>query len=263
MNQPVRLAQLSRTEVADLADEAVLVLPIGATEQHGPHLPLGTDFLIVSELVEQALTAASTTRPVVLAPTIPYGHSEHHVSAGGAGSMRPQTLHLLLTDLISSFVRTGFRRIMIINGHGGNDTAIRTVVAQAGCDHPGVFAALSYWHEAGTTPDGEIITEHKPGHAGQFEASLLMALRPDVLPADRDIATGEPPAQMISGEDIGGGATVVRSSDWVTSGGWTDDPAGASPELGAPYRDHLVQRVASSITRFCELSAPRPPGTAH
>ncbi|MGH8880090.1 MAG: creatininase family protein, partial [Stackebrandtia sp.] len=173
----LRLAAIDRGRVARLAPEAVLVVPIGAIEQHGPSLPLGTDAALAESVAEAGIAAASTSRPLVLAPTIPYGNSEHHLFAC-AGSVSSATLLLMLADLIDSFVRSGFRRIFVLNGHGGNDECVHLAVKDAVNRHPVVLGAASYWTLA---PEGGFPAGTVPGHAGAFEASLLMAARGDLL----------------------------------------------------------------------------------
>ncbi|HZE40635.1 MAG TPA: creatininase family protein, partial [Stackebrandtia sp.] len=167
----VRLAAVDRREVARLAPEAVMVLPIGAIEQHGPALPLGTDAAMAESVAEAGIAASTTPRPIILAPTVPYGNSAHHLFAC-AGSVSSRTLALMLGDLIDSFARSGFRRVFILNGHGGNDECVHLAVKDAINRHDVVLGAASYWTLA---PEGPFPAGRVPGHAGAFEASLLMA----------------------------------------------------------------------------------------
>lgn len=245
-------AQLNRTEIAEVAADAVLVIPVGATEQHGPDLPIATDHVICEALVAEAVRTGTFSRRVLVAPTMPYGHSEHHL-AFAAASLSPTTFLAVFIDLIRSAVVSGFRHVMIVNGHGGNADLIRLAVSQASNEFDGVFAALSYWDAVTEVPGGKYGVF--PGHAGKYEASLLMRVRPDLLPADTEFTAGEPNGQMQSGIGIGGSALVIRSHDWKTTGGWTDDPAGASPADGEPYRAAIVAGLQARIAAFCDIPA--------
>jgi len=243
-------AQLNRTEIAAVAPEATLVIPVGATEQHGPDLPIATDHVICEALVAQAVETGSFSRRVLVAPTMPYGHSEHHL-AFAAASLTPATFLAVFVDLIRSAVISGFRRVMIVNGHGGNAELIRLAITQASNEFDGVFAALSYWDAVTEVEGGKFGVF--PGHAGKYEASLLMRVRPDLLPADTEFSAGEPNGQMQSGIGIGGKALVIRSHDWKTTGGWTDNPAGSTPEDGEPYRAAIVAGLQQRIAAFCDI----------
>lgn len=247
---PTHYDRLTRAQVGEIAGEAVLVIPVGATEQHGPNLPLATDHAICEALVTQAVDTGDFARPVVVAPTLAYGHSEHHL-AFAAASLRPATFLAVLNDLIRSAVISGFRRVMIVNGHGGNAELIRLAVTEASNEHDGVFAALSYWDAVTEVPGGKYGVF--PGHAGKYEASLLMNVRPDLLDPATEFTAGEPRGQMQSQIGIGGRALVLRTDDWSATGGWTDDPAGSSAEDGEPYRTAIVAGLQDRITAFCAI----------
>lgn len=250
---PTRYDQLTRAQVAEIAPEGVLVIPVAATEQHGPDLPLATDWAICEALTLQAVAEGSFDRPVVVAPTLAYGHSEHHL-AFAAASLQPATFLAVLNDLIRSAILSGWSRVMIVNGHGGNTELIRLAVTQASNEHNGVFAALSYWDAALEVPGGKYGVF--PGHAGKYEAALLMNVRPDLLDPATEFTAGEPEGQMQSQIGIGGRALVLRTSDWSATGGWTDSPQGASAEDGEPYRQAIVNGLQERITAFCAIDLP-------
>ncbi|MFL6077613.1 MAG: creatininase family protein [Mycobacteriales bacterium] len=235
------LAWCHREEVAAVAGSAVLVLPVGATEQHGPALPLGTDSALVDAVLGRALASYAGPAPVVVAPTVTYGNSQHHLFAC-AGSVRPATLLALYGDLVDSFVTSGFRRIFVLNGHGGNDECARLAVKEAALRHrPLLAAACSYWTLADREPD-------VPGHAGAFEASLLLAARPDLL-ADPPPAA-EPAFTGAYATEPAPGVTLARAGDWATTGGFTDDPAGATAAGGERRLATIGSRLAAVLAGF-------------
>jgi creatinine amidohydrolase len=247
----LRLAAMDRRHVARLSPEAVLILPVGAVEQHGPSLPLGTDAALAEAVAVASMEAAGTSRPLVLAPTVPYGNSIHHLFAC-AGSLSSHTLLLVLADLIDSFVRSGFHRVFLLNGHGGNDECVRLAVKDAVNRHPVLLGAASYWTLA---PTGELPAAQLPGHAGTFEASLLMAARSDLLPPEAK-PSGEPGPPATHTRDFGPGVTVVRAGDWAASGGFTDDPANADAETGRRYLAAIARQLAAALDRFADVPLP-------
>ena len=157
-----------------LAADALLVLPVGSTEQHGPHLATGTDALIATAVAERAAAAAARPETIVLAPTLAYGASDHHLPFGGTLSLGVSTFQLLLGDLLASAASAGFRRVFVLNGHGGNAAACAIAVAEASRRH-GLLAAAAM--PSDLVEAGEI-EGPLHGHAGSFETSLVLALDP-------------------------------------------------------------------------------------
>ncbi len=241
-----RLTELSRTRVAELAPTATLVLPIGATEQHGPDLPIGTDAMSVEAALAAGLEQLRAAADVIIAPTLAYGQSQHHLFACAA-SLTPATFALVLEDLFASLTTSGFRRIFILNGHGGNDELIRIGVAKATVAHRGLFAAASYWGFV-EPADGPGF-DHIPGHAGAFEASVLLARYPKLVPAG-SIPSSDPGPPGSHVTPIGPGVTLGRHGDWESSAGFTDDPSAGSVQAGSAYLQGLGGRLAQALAAF-------------
>jgi creatinine amidohydrolase len=253
--ESIRLEELTRDQLAAAAPDSVLLLPVGAVEQHGPHLPLGTDTLLARTVAERAAErAAEEGVPVVLAPALPYGHSEHHVFPGaGAASVRADTLAAVLRDLLSSLHRSGFRRFLLVNGHGGNDETIRTVSKTAVLDLPIAVGTVNYWQAgdaAEPAPDGADV----PGHAGWWETSLVLAAGPELVRLDRAESELAAPRGLFSYEAVPG-LNLQRYGEWERSGGTTDPAAGADGEAGARILAERVTGVAGALRRFHELTA--------
>src|SRR5437870_6667719 len=139
-----RWVELSREDVSALAAEAVLVLPLGATEQHGPHLPTSTDALVVGALAWEAAQRVKGLT-IVVAPTLTYGASHHHLPFGGTLSLTNESLLAVLRDLLASAATDGFTRVFLLNGHGGN-AAIARVAATEEARRLGISIGFaSYW----------------------------------------------------------------------------------------------------------------------
>src|SRR5687768_1780092 len=113
-------AELNREELRAIATEALVILPLGATEQHGPHLPSGTDTFAVSSIAQKAAELAAGHIPVVVTPPLPFGSSAHHLVFGATLSLSTETYYRALCDLIESLVQDSFAKIFLLNGHGGN-----------------------------------------------------------------------------------------------------------------------------------------------
>ncbi|MFC5826268.1 creatininase family protein [Nonomuraea insulae] len=124
-----RWTELTRERLTDLLPDSLVVLPVGAVEQHGPHLPTWTDALLVTTVVERALDITSAR--TVLAPTVMTGASDQHLPFGGTLSLRPETLLAVLLDLARSVAECGGRRLVLVNGHGGNQGACTDAASAA------------------------------------------------------------------------------------------------------------------------------------
>ncbi|MDN5851422.1 MAG: creatininase family protein, partial [Actinomycetia bacterium] len=140
------LAGMTRDEVARDAPDAVAVVPVGSIEQHGEHLPMITDTFLVEAVLARALDLlADEPQTYVVAPALPIGCSDHHLFAA-AVSLRTDTLRAVLADVCDSLVASGFRRIVLVNGHGGNDECVGLAVKELVLRHPVTAAACSYWN---------------------------------------------------------------------------------------------------------------------
>jgi creatinine amidohydrolase len=241
----VRLAlvDLTRDRLAELAPGAVLVIPFGAIEQHGHHLPFGTDFLIVDTVAQRAVAQVDAQSPVVLAPTVPYGSSDHHLAVGGALSLSARAFGDCARDLLGSACASGFRRIFLLNGHGGNDQLLRVAAQSSLGPEPPAVAGGSYWSLA--RPALELILAQPaaiPGHAGRFETSLVLALRPDRAEA--------PPVRQDAAERDEQSFWHEDRSRWKEIDGYTDNPAEGSAEEGAAFLEAIASAVAAAIADF-------------
>ena len=127
----IEWARLKAAEIKALAQRnAIVILPIGATEQHGPHLPVQVDTRLATEVAHRAARLMTSQHPTLVAPTIPYGMSEHHVSLNGTITLDYPTMAAVLGCACSSILRAGFKRIFILNGHGGNTDGITTFITR-------------------------------------------------------------------------------------------------------------------------------------
>lgn len=238
-----RFDELTRTELAVVLPKALVILPVGAVEQHGPHLATGTDSLLITAVVNGAADIATerASRPLVIAPTLVYGASDHHLPFGGTLSISQRALHSVLLDLCRSLYLSGGRRVLLLTGHGGNRSTCSAVAEEASRSLGMSVAASSYWELGGVATSFERAV---PGHAGAYETGLVLGLRPDLV---RDRPPRTPPKiTQIAGVDL------HEARLWESIEGFTDDPAAADADAGRREFDAVVARLAAA---FVELAA--------
>ncbi len=160
-----------------------LILVVGSTEQHGRHLAFASDVWQPWEIARRL----SDQTGVLLAPPLNYGMSLHHLGFPGSLSLRPHTLSSIVVDLLESAYEHGFRRILLLNGHGGNIPSIQSALAEALNELFDLQVRLgSWWHEPEVRAVLDQAFPGKPsGHADTGETSLVMAIRPDAVHLDR------------------------------------------------------------------------------
>lgn len=259
MNDPHgrRLQELTRGDCRAAAERgAMVVLPVGATEQHGPHLPIGTDTLQVEHVALEAATRTDGSPPVLVAPTLPFGCSPHHLPFGGTISLGSETLLRVLLDIGASLAASGFSRLFLLNGHGGNhqlvQVAARDIVLAHGID----VAAASWWHLAADAlvAHGAATVGDVPGHAGAFETSLVLALRRDLV-ADELPVRDDTSTVTIGLRDP---LTMELSGAWQAIDGWSDSPAQADATRGRDYLSIAADSLAAALARFAHAAGGPP-----
>jgi len=241
--------ELTRTRLNELAPEALVVLPVGATEQHGPHLPVGTDHFAVERVARQAAMAASDRITTIVTPTLPFGSSEHHLQFGGTLSFSTETYYRVLVELVESLVTDGFRTIFILNGHGGNSELIQLAARDVALRRDVSVAAAPYWTiawdamvDAGIHKGGRL-----PGHAGPFETSLILADRPELViepRPHRDLPEG------IAELRVSQPFRAEHHSFWRGIDGYTDSPDLGTAELGEQSFGAIIGAVAEAFVSF-------------
>lgn len=241
-------AELNREELGRSADTLV-VIPLGATEQHGPHLATGTDYFTIEAVAREAGKMAARDVPVLVTPALPFGSSDHHFVFGATLSLSTETYYRVLRELLESLVKDGFSRIFLINGHGGNHELAELAARDVALHHPVRIGAGSYWAIAwdGLVAAGANLGRRLPGHAGDFETSVMLALRPDLklgdCPSCDDPGDTDPRMRVAPWR-------LERNGFWKEIGGYTDSPANATAEKGRQFFDVVVNEVAKA---FVEL----------
>lgn len=238
-------AELSRDAVSEVIGRAAVVLPLGALEQHGPHLATGTDFIVARHVVEQA--AEKALNPVLVLPALPFGLSHYHARFGATVSIGGKTLTGMLMDIARSVRASGGSRFFVVNGHGGNRGVCTTLSLEMSTADFHVIA-LSYWDLVSELARS-LFTEDKGsiGHAGQAETSILLAVRPDLCEIGKKVPH----------EDVGPaiGMTAVQR---LGTTGVSGDPSAGSADLGKKFIDAVVARLADLFDGAAGIEAGQP-----
>lgn len=258
MPSEVEWQRLTAADIRQRAGaDAIVIVPIGATEQHGPHLPVMTDNRIVHAVAVRAARLIAERAPVIVTPVIPFGLSEHHVSLGGTLTLNLETLHAVLRSVVGSAIRQGFRRIFILNGHGGNAAALEAIVGELTIAHRLPIATAAYWRIAASSIAA--ILEHQAGvlHACEAETSLMLALEPELVPS--------PPADDCRGDLVPGAAAIPGVNEaiyrWRQLGsrsatGVVGEAGAATAEKGHRLLDAIAADVALALVEPSLWSAP-------
>ena len=246
------LAEMTREQIRAIAPTTTAVLPTAAIEQHGPHLAIVTDTLACGTICQRAAgTATAEGAPTTVAPTLQFGASHHHRPYPGVLSLALPTFIRVVEELCESLVLSGFKRIVIVNGHGGNDAAVRVAATNVALAHEVTIAAASYWTIAGPAlvADGRVKEIGQlPGHAGAFETSLVMALREELVDKPSyPPARAKPPFEP----DLTTRVQVSRAGQLLGQGpGYTDDPSRASVAHGEHLLGIITREVATYLVDF-------------
>lgn len=180
----MRLLEMTWPQVQSLPPQTPVLIPLAALEQHGRHLPLFTDSLLVGEVLRRAHDQLADR--VLLTPLMWLGNSEHHLDFPGTMSASPRTYLDLLKDLVGNFLFHGFRRIVLLIGHGGNIIPARQVLFELRQEHRKESGLLlldaTYW-SLGSKPHelDASIQQPQMGHACEWETSMMLRLRPDLV----------------------------------------------------------------------------------
>jgi creatinine amidohydrolase len=249
----MRLSEVTWTDVRD-ADVDVAFVPVGSTEQHGPHAPLGTDTLDAVAVAEAGAAAyeaadgpaAEAAGRVAVAPPIPVGVAEEHRAFDGTMWVSPEAFRAYVREAAESLPDHGIDRVVFVNGHGGNVEALAEVARRFSRDdaHDGYAVAFT-WFEAVGEHAGDM------GHAGPLETALLRATNPDLVREDRIEEAREGAADRW-GEWVSG-VNLAHDSDAFTDNGVVGDPAAGDAERGEALldlaSDALAELAAAVVDR--------------
>jgi creatinine amidohydrolase len=237
--------RLRADELRERAEaDAIVILPVGSLEQHGPHLPVEVDSLLGEAVALRTARLVAAKEPVVVLPCMWTGISEHHMSFGGTVTLGFDTFFAVVREICQSVVRHGFKRIVLLNGHGGNENALR-VAADELTPKLGVsIVQFTYWYAAAQPIAALLERQTALLHACEAETSMTMALRPELVAEDR-IRLAEVNLAPAAQDVVGSGVYRWQSLASRSSAGVIGFPSAASREKG----ERLLAAIAEEIAR--------------
>ncbi len=243
----VEWAKLKAHELRDLAGRnAVVILPVAAIEQHGPHLPVMTDTRIGAAVARRAAEKACARRPTVVAPVVWSGLSEHHMAFGGTFTLDHETFFGVLRCLIASVVRHGFTDVLISNSHGGNILAMQTAADRFATELGATIVATTYATEGLAAIAALLEDQGGVMHACEAETSMMLALEPGLVDTT-DLAAL---ATDRGAGFLGAGTTSYRWRPFqhMTANGVSGNPTRAGAEKGERLLEAAAEAIAALIT---------------
>ena len=257
MSAKFRYDELTWPEMRQaVARQPVILLPFGTVEDHGPHLPLNTDNVIVESICREV--ARRVPDEVLVMPLVAYGLNEHHMDFPGPVSVGMETLIELLADVAGSAAHHGFTHILIVNGHGSNapiaDLAARRVVLETGtiCGAMSPNAAID---PALAEPTLSQMRRSAPGgiaHAGEYETAMMLHLRPDLVQMDQAVREeGQLTLPYFNWDHAAPSALAWQ--DWwsrMSESGVCGDPTVATVEFGRALFDTTVENMVRFVHAF-------------
>jgi creatinine amidohydrolase len=176
-------------EINEGAARRVIIVPVGAIEQHGPHLPVDTDNVIIQAICERAAEVSNGL--ILLVPAISYGFNDHNMDFPGTVSIKADTFIKHCYDVAASFAHEGFTEILFANGHGSNGILLEVAARQVTVDYEVRCGSVSWWSLATEAADRSIRVSPVPGgmsHAGEAETSLYLHLEDAAVRKDAMVA---------------------------------------------------------------------------
>jgi len=233
---------------AFLAEDPVVLLPVGAYEQHGPHLAMDTDTVIGESIGARVVRESKT--PCVMLPPVWVGISEHHMQFSGSLTLRQPTMSALLFDILESLGRSGVRKALVLNSHGGNMVPLNEALTRIGQQFDGTWALLTYWNLISK----EIWDIRKSefggiSHAGEMETSLMLHLdgqrvREGQLPEANNVKGSKWwSPEMFAGNKI----SMYQSYDKLSAAGHIGDPRLGTAEMGQTVHDLVTERTIELV----------------
>jgi creatinine amidohydrolase len=228
------------------AKDAVVIVPVASIEQHGPHLPVQVDTLLCTEIGRRAARRASETSPTVVTPPVWHGLAEHHLSLGGTLTLDFQTFYAVLRCVVRSLVKQGFRRVLLLNGHGGNIAALNVAVGELTREFDIPLATITYWRIVEKEYAAILERQATVLHACEAETSMVLALVPELVDMSR-LGEAKGPTSPELADVVDDEVYRWRSFASRTATGVIGDAALASADKGERLLRAAAEAVAKAV----------------
>lgn len=238
----MNLTDLTWPEVEALSRDIPVVIPVAALEQHGHHLPVFTDSMLLGEIVKRV--SESMRDKILVTPLMWLGNSHHHMDFAGTMSATPRVYLDLLNDMIENMLTHGFKRILVLNGHGGNTVPSKQATFEVRQRHRQrrdlLILCATYWDCARPNQERSDLVQTAMGHACEWETSMILKLAPHLVK----------PHQKIANVEVGS-AFASASRAWITKDrtvpGHIGQPQFASAEKGEALFQSFSKGVQSLL----------------
>lgn len=246
---------MSTEELREILKKCEIVLiPVGSVEQHGPHLPLFTDSLITYEVTKLAAEKICNEIPVVVAPLIPFGKSTEHSEFPGTITLKSETFTNLIKDICKSLANAGFKKLVLVNGHGGNTQLLGSIALDV-AEETKTFVVVYDWWQTDVLSDvkSQTLESEFDLHAGEIETSILLLLRPELVQKEKVLKTL--PTKFT--EEAGFKYLRLDKPHYVFGFSWFSkdlspsgimgDPTKADAAKGKVFVDKIVERLCDVL----------------
>lgn len=243
--RPLLWAQMRREQFQEaLARGAVVILPVGSIEQHGPHCPVDVDVSIPVHLATEASKLIDDF-PVVVAPPVTFGFTHYNQGHPGTITLELETFIALVSQVTLGIYRNGFERVVLLNGHGGNHHPLKAIAVKV-AEHGLIPLALSHWDLVDEGLEWWQANDPDIGHAGEWETSLQLYLRPELVDESAIVADDWLPSVS---ERF---ARTVQFPERLreTSTGVMGDATIATAEKGRRYVEYAASRLVELVRAF-------------
>ena len=230
--------------------DAIVILPVASLEQHGPHLPVEVDFMLGETVaVRAARKVAERGSHAVVLPVMWTGLSEHHMSFGGTITLGLPAFSAVVEDVCRSVLRHGFKRIVLLNAHGGNENALRTITDELTPKLGAPIVQFTYWYAAAVAIARILETQSALMHACEAETSMMLAVRPELVAMDR-VGLAKANSSPDVADVVGGGVYRWRTVAARSSSGVIGNPDTATAEKG----ERLFEAIATALAdKLCNV----------
>lgn len=251
---------MTRDEISAVDKEtAIVLLPTAATEQHGAHLPVGTDSLILSTLINQFIETESFHEgSLIFAPQLCVGKSNEHMGFAGTLTFGTQTYYSVLYDMVKSIAKSGFKKLILLNSHGGNTDMLNMISRDLRIDFGIMVFVFDWWFTPFWSKGLKGLKEsgtYGVFHACELETSLMLYAHPETV--HMELAVDEDPVESLRDNDF---VTVLgpynagwKTSD-VTKSGVIGAPTYATAEKGKMLFDYAVKELHDIISAFAKTN---------
>ena len=227
--------------------DAIVILPVASLEQHGPHLPVEVDSVLGETVAARTAEKVQVRgQPVLVLPVLWTGLSEHHMSFGGTVTLDNAAFTTLVEGVVRSVLRHGFKRIVLLNAHGGNENALRTITDDLTPKLGVPIVQFTYWYAAAVAIAKILQTQGGLQHACEAETAMMMVARPDLVAEERIPLAKSNTTPDVS-DVVGGGVYMWRSIGSRSGSGVIGNPEAATREKGEALFDAISTALADKL----------------